>query len=132
VLLRAGGAAALLILMFATSWYGLSTGAHGAFGASVSSAAGVWRMLTVERWLLLAAAIAAFISVAVSRGRVADVAMLIGAVATIVLFYRLLINLPDPHAVLDVKLGGYLALIACAALTLGAYEAPNPRSPAID
>jgi hypothetical protein len=125
LLLRAGGAIALLILMFATSWFGLSTAAHGSFGASGSTAAGVWKMLTVVRWLLLVAAGGALLSIAVRHPHLADAALLLGVIATATLFYRLLINLPDPHAVLDVKVGGYLALVACGALTLGAYEAPE-------
>jgi hypothetical protein len=125
VWLRAGGVVALLALMFATSWFGLNTPAHGPFGAAGSTAAGVWRTLTVVRWLLLAAAGSTLLSLALAHPRTADLALGLGLIATGALFYRLLIVLPDPHAVLDVKVGGYGALIACAALTLGAYEAPG-------
>ncbi len=130
MLLRAGGALALVVLMFATRWYGLSTPAHGSFGAAGSTAAGVWSTLTIVRWLLLVAVAAGLLSLVVRHGRVADLALLLGLVATGALFYRLLIVLPDPHAVLDVKVGGYLALIACGALTLGAYEAEAGGPPA--
>jgi hypothetical protein len=139
VLLRAGGGVALVVLMFATRWYGLSTPAHGSFGAAAATAAGVWSTLSVVRWLLLVAVAAGALSLLVPRGRVADLTLALGLVATGALFYRLLIVLPDPHAVLDVKIGGYLALVACAALTLGAYEAeagapaqPEPHSQVID
>lgn len=114
--------------MFATSWYGLSTTAHGSFGAAGSSAAGVWRMLTIVRWLLLLAAGSALLSLALRHPHAVDLVLALGVLATVTLFYRLVIDLPDPHAVLDVKVGGYFALVACAALTLGAYEAPSHRS----
>jgi hypothetical protein len=141
VLLRAGGALALVILMFATSWYGLSSPAQGSFGAAGSTAASAWTMLRIVRWLLLLTVAAGALSLIVPHRGVADGALLLGLLATGALFYRLLIVLPDPHAVLDVKVGGYLALVACATLTLGAYEAEagvssvmrvTPRPPAID
>jgi hypothetical protein len=122
-LLRVGGAVALLILMFATSWYGLSTPARASFGAAHSTATHVWSMLSIVRWWLLLAVAGALASVVIDHRGMADAAAVFGLIATGALFYRLLVVLPDPDAVLDVKLGGYLALLACAALTLGAYEA---------
>jgi hypothetical protein len=121
--LRVGGALGLLILMLATNWYGLSTPAHGSFGAAGSTAADAWTTLRVVRWWLLLAIAGALASVVIRHRGMADAAVVFGLIATLMLFYRLLIVLPDPNAVLDVKLGGYLALLACAALTLGAYEA---------
>jgi hypothetical protein len=133
VLLRAGGGLALVIAMFATSWYGLSTPAHsvhGSFGAAGSTAASAWSTLKLVRWLLLLAVAAGALSLVVAHRAAADLALGLGALATGALFYRLLIVLPDPRAVLDVKVGGYLALIACGALTLGAYEAETTAPPA--
>lgn len=126
VLLRLGGSLSLLVLMIATRWFGLSRPAHGAFGAAGSTAAGAWGMLHLVRWLLLLAIVTAPLSVAVRSRAMAAVALGLGLIATGGLFLRLLIALPDPAAVLDVKVGGYLALIASAALTLGAWEAPVP------
>jgi hypothetical protein len=115
--------------MLATDWYGISTPARGAFGAAGATAAGPWSMLAVVRWWLVLAIAGALLSVLVRHRGMADVAGVFGLIATATLFYRLLVVLPDPHAVLDVKLGGYLALIACAALTIGAYEAEAPPTP---
>jgi hypothetical protein len=128
VTLRLGGAVGLLVLMFATAWYGVSTPAGGAFGAAGSGAVHVWEALTIVRWVLLAAVVSAASSLGLASRASADVALGVGLLATALLVYRLLIVLPEPHAVLDVKLGGYLALLACAALTLGAYQAEiGPR-----
>jgi hypothetical protein len=118
-----GGAVALVVMMRVTSWYGLSTPAHGSFGAAGSTAASAWSMLSVVRWWLLLAVAGAVLSVLIRHRGIAGAAAVLGAIATATLFYRLLIVPPDPHAVLDVKLGGYFAVLACAALTLGAYEA---------
>jgi hypothetical protein len=118
-----GGALALAILMFATRWYGLSTPARGTFGAAGSTAAHAWSMLPVVRWFLLLAIAGALASVLIPHRGMADAAVVFGLIAAGTLFYRLLIVLPDPDAVLDVKLGGYGALLACAALTIGAYVA---------
>lgn len=124
MLLRAGAVAALAILLFGTRWFGLATAAHGSFGAATATAVRPWQLLGITRWLVLAAMAATLVSLLRVNGRVAAVATLLGAIATAALIDRLLIDLPDSRAVLDVKLGGYLALIACGALTLGAYEAP--------
>ncbi len=129
LVLRVVGAVALLVLMLATSWFGLSTPAHGSFGATGSTAVGAWTMLRVVRWWLVLAIAGSLLSVVVRHRRMADAASLLGLIATATLFYRLLLVLPDPHAVLDVKVGGYLALAACAALTIGAYEAEAPPAP---
>ncbi len=129
VILRVGGALALLVLMLATSWYGISTPARGSFGAAGATAAGPWSLLSVVRWWLVLAIAGSLLSVLVRHRGMADAAGVFGLIATATLFYRLLVVLPDPHAVLDVKLGGYLALIACAALTVGAYEAEAAPAP---
>jgi hypothetical protein len=124
--LRVGGAIALLVLMVATDWYGLSTPARGSFGAAGQAAASAWSTLQVVRWWLVLAIVGSLLSVVVRHRSMADAAAVLGLIATATLFYRLLVVLPEPHAVLDVKLGGYLALLACAALTIGAYEAEPP------
>ena len=123
VALRVGGALALVALMFATSWYGLSTPARGTFATAGSTAAGPWSTLHVLRWLLLLAAAAALLSVGLRRRPMVDAALVLALIAGGGLFIRLLVALPDPRAVLDVKVGGYGALIACGALCLGAWEA---------
>ncbi|HET9073908.1 MAG TPA: hypothetical protein VFN48_04960 [Solirubrobacteraceae bacterium] len=129
--LRLGGAVALVVFMFATSWYGVSTPARGPFGTATATVAGAWSMLQLLRWVLLLTAAAALLSLGV-RGRAAvDAARLLSGVATVGLFLRLLVVPPDPHAVLDVKVGGYLALIACAALCLGAWEAETASAGAV-
>jgi hypothetical protein len=130
VILRLVGAVALLALMLLTSWYGLSRPARGPFGAAGSTSAGVWHTLRVIRWFLLLAIASAVLSLGVRRRLMLEMALLLGVIATLSLAVRLLIVLPDPRAVLDVKVGGYLGLIACATLTLGAWEGPAHRSPA--
>ncbi|WP_249009773.1 hypothetical protein [Conexibacter sp. DBS9H8] len=122
--LRIGGAVALAILLLFTRWYGVSTPAHGSFGAAGSSAVGGWKALGILRWLIPLALLGVTASLLSPRAAVADVAVLGGLLCTAALLYRLVFVLPDPHAVLDVKVGGYLALVASAALTLGAWEAP--------
>jgi hypothetical protein len=122
--LRIGGALALAGLLLFTRWYGVSIPAHGSFGAARSGAVGAWKVLGIVRWLIPLALLSVTVSLLIPRAAVADAAVLIGLLTTAALFYRLEIVTPDPRAVLDVKVGGYLALLASAALTLGAWEAP--------
>ncbi|MHB8658223.1 MAG: hypothetical protein ACYC91_09765 [Solirubrobacteraceae bacterium] len=121
----------LLICLLAFKWYGV-VGAPGATGrAGVQGAAGAWSELILTRWLIVLCLAAVFgaavlhISQA-SHGAKTDTAPLIATLSTItsaVLIWRVLVDPPAPQMVVDVKLGGYLGLLCCVGIAVGACDA---------
>ncbi len=126
----AAGAIALFVFMFFFKWFGVNVPALVSIyirAAGVSTSANVWHTLEVIRWLLLLTVLASVALVAlrltgrsVSLGLSAAVAGL-GALSTVLVFYRVLISHPFSHA--DVKIGAYLGLVSCAAIAYGGYLA---------
>jgi hypothetical protein len=47
----------------------------------------------------------------------------LGAACGALLFFRVLVSPPAPHAVVDVKLGGVLGLLSALGIALGGFEA---------
>jgi hypothetical protein len=130
MLLQLIGGLVLVLVSFLTKWYGAAGRSSSPFSAPEAVALGPWQTLTVIRWLLVLTATAALLGAASSGHRVSRVVrpatLVIAAVCTVALFYRVLINPPQPAGVDDVKAGGYLALLAAGAITLGAFR---PRVP---
>ncbi|HEV3071004.1 MAG TPA: hypothetical protein VGY76_06215 [Solirubrobacteraceae bacterium] len=126
------GALALFIFMFFFKWFGVEVPAIvSAFVAAshVSTSANAWHTLEVIRWLL-------FVTVLVSSawvvlqglGRKFDLPVSLsaivaglGALCALLVFYRVLISHPFPHA--QVKIGAWLGLISCAVIAYGGYRA---------
>jgi glucan phosphoethanolaminetransferase (alkaline phosphatase superfamily) len=131
-LISALSALILLVLMFATAWYGVD-GIPGAKSTSSAAAGAVnaWHGLTVIRWLLLATVLLAFAAVAIharrpSRVAVARVRLALLALSMVTagaVVFRVLIELPSSDRVVDQKLGGVLGMIAALGIVYGAYEA---------
>ena len=131
-LISATCALALLVLMFASAWYGVD-GIPGA--TSTSSAAAyaenAWHALSVVRWLMLLTVLVALGAVAIharkpSRVTVAGVRLALLALSTLTaaaVIFRVLIVLPSSDRVVDQKLGGVLGLIAALGIAFGSYEA---------
>ena len=131
-LIGAASAVALLVLMFASAWYGVD-GIPGA--TSTSSAAAyaedAWHGLSVIRWLMLLTVLVAFGAVAIharkpSRVTVARVRLALLALSTLTaaaVIFRVLIVMPSSDRVVDQKLGAVLGLIAALGIAFGSYEA---------
>lgn len=128
----AAGSIALFVFMFFFKWFGIKVpGIVGVYisAAGVSTSANVWHSLEVIRWLLLLtvlAGVALVVLVGSDRKLQSPISMSaivagLGALSTILVFYRVILSLPFSHA--DVKIGAWLGLLSCAAITYGGYRA---------
>jgi len=130
-LMSAVSALALLIVLFATKWYGVAgVPDPSAARPAISTAESGWDGLTITRWVLLATVLAALGSVVLhaaqrQHGARSDTSRLIawlGALSTVLLIYRVLIALPASDRVIDQKLGALLGLACAVGITLGGHE----------
>lgn len=141
----AAGAIALLVAMFALSWYGLP-GAPGTTARAPDGDASVnaFHGLTVLRWLMLVTIAVAFALVYLQCTRRAPalpvsfsvLLTVLGGVTSVCLIYRVLIDAPDATAQ---KPGAFLGLACALLLTYGAFRSmrqedqPDPaRNAAIE
>jgi hypothetical protein len=131
--LIAGAAGVILLIVMFLPWFGLA-GLTGGLGGSLADAPGfdvtknAWDAVSVLAILLLVTALAA-IAAAVITGTQQSVALpvaasvivtALGVLAALLVLYRIL-NQPGPNALIDVRFGAYLGLIACAAIALGGF-----------
>ena len=129
-LLSAACALALLVLMFAFAWYGVDgiPGRPAAHGASWTENG--WEGLSAVRWVMLVTIVVAIGSPVLrfsqrDRGSAPNASGLIlalGALTSVLLIYRVLIDLPSSSAVPDQKLGALLGLASALGITLGGWE----------
>lgn len=113
-LLTGVSAAALLLDMF-LHWF---------------SAASAWESMTVGRVVLVAFVLCAFTLVALtvtSRAvamatSAATITIAVGALALLLVFYRVVINEPGPNAIVSVDAGAYLGLLLVVAVLAGAWR----------
>ena len=131
-LVSATSALALLVIMFATEWYGVAgVPDPSAVRPAVSTAENGWHGLTVTRWVLLATIIASVGAVVLhasqrQHGNKTDTSLIVaalGALSAGLLVYRVLIVLPAPTRVIDQKLGAFLGLLCALGIAWGGYEA---------
>jgi len=127
------GVIALLISMFLFKWFAIKVPAFfiGAYisAAGVSTSANAWNSLEVIRWLLLFTALVGIAMVVLAAsGRKprlpVSVSMNVaglGALVTILVFYRVIVSHPFAHA--EVRLGAWLGLASCAVIAYGGYRA---------
>ncbi len=128
-IISALSALALLPIMFVLEWYG-TVGLPRSRRSGIETAVNAWQELTITRWLMLVAVIVALGSVILhatqkSHGTKTDTSYVvagIGSVTALVLGYRVLINLPHPSSVVDIKIGAYLGLLAALGIALGGYD----------
>jgi hypothetical protein len=130
-LISAVSAALLLVLMFATEWYGAAGVPEGsATRPATSTAENAWDALTVLRWLMLAT-IAVSLGAAIlhltqrahgAKTETGLVVTVLGAVTAVLLFYRVLISLPQPTEIIDQKLGAVLGLLCAIGIAVGGFE----------
>jgi hypothetical protein len=142
--LVAGGAAALLLFMFAFDWFGGSF--HGTLPGSDLSGAGTsltgWETFTNSRWVWLLTAIVALASV-LMRGDVRRLVgslqpgfavALLGALSSLLILYRI-VHHPTAgggfggfHASYGIRIGIWLGLIASLAIAAGGYLQLNSEA----
>ena len=145
-LISAGSALVLLIVMFATKWYGVDEiPGRVATRTQVTHAANAWHALSIVRWLMLATIIVAVGTVLLhgsqrshgTKTNTGPLVAVLGSITAAVVIYRVLIVLPSAGSVVDQKFGaiiGVLAAIARCLVSLGSVGVtcfPNEfRSPA--
>jgi hypothetical protein len=131
-LVSATSALALLIIMFATEWYGVAgVPDPSAVRPAISTAENGWHGLTVTRWVLLATIVASIGAVVLhasqrAHGNKTDTSLIVatmGAVSAGLLVWRVLIVLPASNRVIDQKLGAFLGLLCALGIAWGGYEA---------
>lgn len=130
-LVSAASALVLLVVMFATQWYGVAGVPDPSYARpAISTAENGWDGLTVIRWVLLATILVAVGSVFLhasqrAHGTKTDTSRLVaalGALSSALLIYRVLIALPGDGTVLDQKLGAFLGLVGAVGIAWGGYE----------
>jgi hypothetical protein len=126
----------LLILMFATKWYGVAgVPDPSAARPAISTAENAWDGLAIVRWVMLLCILAALGSVVLhasqrSHGTRTDTSLAIlalGGLTFALLFYRVLLVLPQASKVIDQKLGAVLGLTCALAITLGGVESVHEQ-----
>jgi hypothetical protein len=129
----AAGAAVLLFIVLFLNWYGVAVpDAVAAFAKAqgISTSVSAWTAFDILDivLLLIILAVLAFVVIAASNTSPAlPVAgnvfiTLLGALATILIFYRIL-NQPGPNDVVDVKYGAWLGLLLALGITAGGFMA---------
>ncbi|MGZ4179172.1 MAG: hypothetical protein ACXVUL_00585 [Solirubrobacteraceae bacterium] len=130
-LITAGSALVLLIVMFATKWYGMDEiPGRVATRTQVTHAANAWHALTIVRWLMLATIVVAVGSVLLhgsqrshgSKTNTGPLVAVLGTITAAVLIYRVLIDLPSAGSVVDQKLGAIIGVLAAIGIAIGGYE----------
>jgi hypothetical protein len=130
-LLSAVGALLLLVVMFATEWFGVAGVPDPSYARpAVSTAENGWNGLTDIRWVLVATIVAAVGSVFLhasqrEHGTKTDTSRVVaalGALTALLLIDRVLIDLPGNGTVLDQKLGAFLGLLCALGIAWGGYE----------
>jgi len=131
-LVSATSALVLLVIMFATEWYGVAgVPDPSAVRPAVSTAENGWHGLTVTRWVLLATIVASIGAVVLhasqrEHGNKTDTSLIVaalGTVSAVLLIWRVLIDLPAGNRVIDQKLGAFLGLLCALGIAWGGYEA---------
>jgi hypothetical protein len=121
----------LLVLLFATEWYGVAgVPDPSAARPAVSGTESGWTGLSLVRWVVLVTALVAIGSVVLHasqrrHGTKTDTSGLVaalGSVTFLLLIYRVLIHLPSGAKVIDQKLGAVLAIVCALGVALGGYE----------
>ena len=130
-LITAGSALLLLVVMFATKWYGVDEiPGRVATRRQLSHAANAWNSLSIVRWLMLATIVVAIGTVLLhgsqrshgSKTNTGGLVAVLGSITAAVLVYRVLIVLPSAGSVVDQKLGAIIGVIAAVGIALGGYE----------
>ncbi len=131
----------LLVFLFALPWYGVSGGiGKTAAALGLSTSVNGWDGLTHLRWLVMVTILSALALAYNQATRKAPaipaalsvIVTVLATLSTLLLIYRVLINVPGSDSVMQQKAGAYLGLLSAVVLTYGAYESMrregiNPR-----
>lgn len=136
-LIGAAGAILLLVSLLFLKWFGVG-GPVGRFAprTAATGSVGAWHTLTLLRWLALVTVAVALVPVLVRAAhrwlgppRRTHAAMAaLGGITTLLLGYRVLIDLPDPSHVVDQKAGAILGLLAALLIVVGGVEAMRAQA----
>ena len=130
-LISAVSALALLVILFATEWYGVAgVPDPSAARPAVSIDENGWNGLSIVRWVILLTVVVAIGSVVLhatqrhhgNRTETSLAVFGLGLLTSLLLIYRVLIALPSPDKVLDQKLGAFVGLMCALGVTLGGHE----------
>jgi hypothetical protein len=135
--LAGAGGVLLLVSLFLLQWYTAQRGlwfsfspmSRGMVTPSGPPTADGWHSHTILRWFMLVTIVAAlFLFIATLTQETpavpaasAPVVTAIALLTTVLLAYRVVINEPGPNGFIDVKIGAWIGLLACALVTCGAY-----------
>lgn len=130
--IAAGVAAVVLLLaMFLLPWYGYKGDlAPLAAKLGVKTSADAWHSLSTTRWLMLLT-IAAALALVYLQGTRPSPALpatfslfvwLLGGLTSLVLIYRVLINVPGPNDVVSRDVGGFVGLVASIVIGFAGYR----------
>jgi hypothetical protein len=128
-LLSAASALALLVVMFAFKWFGVD-GIPGRTRSLVWAENG-WQGLTLVRWMMAATIVAAVGAPLLhatqrSHGTKTSTSLTVlglASLTSLLLIYRVLIDLPSSNQVVDQKLGAFAGVLCALGIALGGYEA---------
>ena len=130
-LMSAVCALALLVILFATEWYGVAgVPDPSAARPALSGVESGWNGLPVVRWVILLTVLVAVGSVILhasqrghgNRTETGLAVFALGVLTSLLLIYRVLIALPSSEKVLDQKLGAVLGLGFALGIALGGHE----------
>ncbi|MGI8714992.1 MAG: hypothetical protein ACR2NR_17785 [Solirubrobacteraceae bacterium] len=130
-LTSSASALVLLIVLFATKWYGVAgVPDPSAARPAVSTAETGWEGLELVRWVVLVTALGALGTVLLHasqrrHGAKTDTSRLIlglGLLSSVLLIYRVLIVLPTGGRVIDQKFGALVALACALGVALGGHQ----------
>jgi hypothetical protein len=127
-LLSAASALALGIAMFALKWFGVD-GIPGRT-RSLAWAENAWQGMPLVRWamaltIVLAVAAPALHATQRSHGAKTSTSLAVlglASLTSLLLIYRVLIDLPSSGQVVDQKLGAFLGVACALGIALGGYE----------
>lgn len=126
----------LLALMFLAKWYGVAgTVDPSAARPAISTAEDAWNGLTIVRWIVLLTIVAALGSVVLhasqrSHGTRTDTSRVVfglGSLTSVLLIYRVLIDLPQASRVIDQKLGAVLGVMCALGIAIGGFESMHEQ-----
>jgi hypothetical protein len=127
------GVAAVVLLasMFLLPWYGYKGDlAPLAARLGVSTSRDAWNSLSTTRWLMLLTILAALALVYLQGTRPSPAlpvtfslfVTLLAGLTSLVLIYRVLINMPGPNDVVTRDVGGFVGLLACIVVACAGWR----------